>query len=1687
NNEPVHSDSIALSVKPIPSSDAKITKIDFSNSEPQVEENVTTTVTTSTDAHIVQISYDSVKWIAMNGSKTQWTHDHKFTSSGDISIYVRILNSNNEPVHSDSIALSVKPIPGSDAKITNIEFSNQSPRVNQNLTTKIYTSTEAYKVEINYQIDGQWYEMAGNATVWTHDFVFLSPGNITIEVKTTDANNNPIDSKSYELEVKPDDKLPEIEITNQPLDILINDDVLSVTILVKDDIGLKDISYEMFSSANVSDDCLLFSNSKLISGISFSHTWNIDVSTLEEGDYEAIFYVEDNCNCEHKVEIKINFTKKIVKTPKIVSVYTTPSQPVEGESFALTINTDISVDKLEIQFDDDPDYLASLNTNNDSKSWIFLKKLGLCPGIRTYTVVINENYIENRNIYVDYLRPKILTKSYGSTKANILIGEYVDFTITTDLACSKATIKYSIEEDEIQMAKSDNGKKWSHSRIFESSITRSIIFKVYNSNNDETDMNFITIKPLTEPIKANIYIDDAWGFEGDDKFVIRKKRKDIVFVVVQIENANDEVFPASLQVSFPEKWTFVKDNPIIKRQTMHSDEEIIDQNIQLSSPGIASISEILLNKDNKDTLDVNEGMIQYVFKLITSNDLEYINVVQDVKLKLSPYNHQLFSIYEDSCEIMVVDSGDIILTNRNLLYKRHIEDASDDEKIQISKTVDNMLRELFVIAKKRQGLVFYVDWFDQYDNFSKYLEHDRANISDDVIFINAKTGFDNPYEITETKTHYKNPIKWWGWDPKKQMWNRDFDIDYSSEKNANKIATLIDKYIHNWISDLNGFIQNTYLLIVGGDDIIPFYRLKGIPTIFFNGIIRNTSIEKHTLYNASKYSIKAAQNNFAYSDIIYADSNNEGYTDAQVENIFPGRIVGQNANELLNSLKRVTQFREAQQNIILTAHYDTNEPRFTDSARNLASISNPSDCTIGSICSDYIVNQENGNNLYESPVNFDIVKQEFLRPFDHFIWRGHGLVNNTTGFDAVDFDQNMTIDSPSIPISNVFNSYKPNFIMIACLNGLVDRDNILSVKKDTMVYALTRNNVRDIIAATTISHRSRNNQFVDYYYRSIVGCPLVGNPSNTIWTASATLGVSLKTARLHSISSNDINSTSKVYRACAPIYALYGTPWHKYTPPTKKMNLNSFSNSIQQRNTKIINSNSKFKSTNNNVYTKIINETISNYQVEEKSNFDLIHIQGFKQRELNDKIPVLPAKRLLVKLPFDAQINSVNVIPSAPLNIGYLNIPACNVIEMAISESEYIELPDSFEEYKKLFDYNIYTINSSKYVWIDIIPVEYFGKNEETILYQQMDLHIEYTSHSKGSLTAEIDNTDFSFGEKIPFVVELENTTDQTQTYNALIIVQDEFNNIISEKTIPFQVETASVVQKIVDIQLPKDGGNYTIKSSATDGAQVIVGQTEYLVSSTPGYIVDIINQNTSIGNELQIIFKNSSNESYDVNFGLSIYDGSSEIISFVKQIYTIYPDEEEKAIFALPYNSDLTYEYYTAQASAEVNGYVTTQSKQFKINNHLLFETYNNKQLNIQIKNGVFVSLQSVDPSSVVTENNKPKSIPYGMINMDITTNNSEKTIVFIHYPNTLENPSWVLFDNGDWISYTDTTNNSEKQQMEITLYDGGVGDADKIKNGIIRNISGLVENKQEIPDPPPPNNNEGGGCFIRSLKAVY
>ena len=150
-------------------------------------------------------------------------------------------------------------------------------------------------------------------------------------------------------------------------------------------------------------------------------------------------------------------------------------------------------------------------------------------------------------------------------------------------------------------------------------------------------------------------------------------------------------------------------------------------------------------------------------------------------------------------------------------------------------------------------------------------------------------------------------------------------------------------------------------------------------------------------------------------------------------------------------------------------------------------------------------------------------------------------------------------------------------------------------------------------------------------------------------------------------------------------------------------------------------------------------------------------------------------------------------------------------------------------------------------------------------------------------------------------------------------------------------------------------------------------------------------------------------------------------------------------------------------------------------------------KVLGIRSDNGAdLVSLYAVDPGSdnITNRNGMPESLIYGLIDFKIKVDTpGNSTTITIFLPESVPRDyKWYKYSQTQgWYDFSANVSfNSERNQLSFTLVDGGTGDDDGERNGIIVDPSGLGLAPAASASTNTDSSGGGGGsggCFIDTL----
>jgi hypothetical protein len=960
------------------------------------------------------------------------------------------------------------------------------------------------------------------------------------------------------------------------------------------------------------------------------------------------------------------------------------------------------------------------------------------------------------------------------------------------------------------------------------------------------------VSPISEKVEVDIYVDDA--FE-DTISRVNKIRGDIAYLVARVTNGDSASFTGDLKVTFPNNWRLVSQNPVMKRTDMAAIENPL--NVETYSQDVRG--EVIIRNI---PISQNGRTDQYLVKVILGNTGETTGL-KEVKAEISSSVPNVFSASSDTFSINVKKRGDLIITNRNRLYHHHSSNV----------TVNDMLKYMVRIAERRGAVIFYADWWDEYDDFAT-LDGQTLN----------PTG---------------NPIKDWD--------RTSLDYANNSEVVLNNVANAIDNYTHYWADQLGGKKNDHYLLIVGDDKVIPFHRVQD-PT-------GDAKSKNSSWYGITDELLRAATANYIFTDAKYADTNGNKWEKGKVDNMYVGRVLGQDAANTFKFLENIWDDMVSppeNDNVIVSLITD-----------DFGKLDLPNEM-FGEEVGYVVIDKYDGKSLMDDSWRFNDIAKALREGTDYWVFYGHGnssvgATKNAMLFRGNDLDGTVTdSDGNKKNVSDIFQRYYPHLVMMACGMGIADSGNNGVVPTDAMTYSAIRNNIAHYLGATTITNDSFNKSFVKHYIRKTTGGDDFGFNENP-----ERLGFALNKAKNKVGVAWIIDEWNLSHLG----YILYGTPWRLVNPPSQRTR--QALRAERQRAKQSI-------SSADGVLTKTLSETISGYQIVTENGFDFVSIEGYEQLEVGKQtIPVVPVKRLEIIVPDGA---NVSVVRSEPEDLGVLNIPVYNSFPPIFTEPpQPAQEPYVAASAGIVFDRVYYSeeLNEGEnIILLDLFPVSYDAATKQAKLYKRFEINITYEGTIKGVLLdAKSKKDGYALGETVAVNVAVENVTDQTQDYNATVSVEDEVGNTVQTQTEVLTVNPASIGERPIQLQPFTAGGGYWIETLVTDGVSEI-GTSEQHINVDSGYIIELQAPQGFTGSVLQltVIFQNTSNQSVESVFKVNIYQGDTKVAEFIPVTYNIPVGATEAAVFNWDIPVDFPIGQYKAVATVKTDSHSAIKSKDFVI-----------------------------------------------------------------------------------------------------------------------------------------------------------
>jgi len=640
----------------------------------------------------------------------------------------------------------------------------------------------------------------------------------------------------------------------------------------------------------------------------------------------------------------------------------------------------------------------------------------------------------------------------------------------------------------------------------------------------------------------------------------------------------------------------------------------------------------------------------------------------------------------------------IIVTNRKLLFSKYQFNPTQND-------VSPLLEEVYIQALAYDGEVFYVD-----------LYNDTA-----------------------------------------RDWNQN--VDYSSENAANTVATAIDGLIDGWYNRLTKHphwwetIRPEFVLIVGGDEIIPFYRTDDRP------------------YGDAEHNFVHIDNNdpvgrvphehYLLSDNIYADvGGGKGQWEKGELELSMGRIIGHSAAAMRQFIENAWLETPALTHAVLASMGGSQVDGMLDRLNNrhvdITGLNNP--------------DMTDNNNWSRS---------DWLTAWQGN-WQlnyygGHGAYNEIPGPNPPGFTQTITMDE--LPGGNIA-AHHPLFIADACNLGIptdVDGATWNPEANDSVMYKMVSLGMGGMVASNGISSydggegTKYGERLINNYVEYLIDKGAWFVPASRY---SEYWGTALLKAK-QNYSGNGFpwgyNNTDK---KTMMEYVYYGLPWSFFETPDNQA-IQVLAN--QQAPNGYVFSTDIPRLIAQSSYSKTLTATVTSHQFASMAGFELLDIPGSDYLYSLYK-PVLPVLYTTLNLPPGATVSGIELVNEHSIGLGQHNIPAADPPHDFHPTTGYTSTMDVTGIYPPAprYGYEARDLGDRVEVRIAVAPATFDTGTRNVTLYNSTVLRVNYSASVPVAISPLVPNRpEYRSGEVITSTANIENVGASSVTLVARLSVYD--------------------------------------------------------------------------------------------------------------------------------------------------------------------------------------------------------------------------------------------------------------------------------------------------------------------------
>ncbi|MCK5387034.1 MAG: hypothetical protein KAJ39_07600 [Gammaproteobacteria bacterium] len=838
------------------------------------------------------------------------------------------------------------------------------------------------------------------------------------------------------------------------------------------------------------------------------------------------------------------------------------------------------------------------------------------------------------------------------------------------------------------------------------------------------------------------------------------------------------------------------------------------------------------------TINLESGVTKQVVWRFEIPDT--VSPQDNFKLTGKTYANGLISSSDDS-HIKIVNSADaIIITNRKLLFDKFGNTETNKNDVKL------LLNKLYEISDgngegEKNAVVYYVDR--------------HSNLAE----------------------------------------NWDQQISYLDLMSINEVALDIDSLIENWdqqISDLD------YLMIVGGDEIIPFYRVFNFVDTFPELLTSRLDPEDPVL---SIYS-----HDYFPTDKVYSDVDYYSRSAMITPDLSTGRISAASAKDMHQLISNGISSPAKINNAVVASikYLDTDTVVMKLKEKNI-NILNDEEKPI-TIESD----SWRMDNLK------DIISQN---DFQILSIAGHSNYDVLTSGDKKD-----SITPNDIGDFDKIKNNKPFVAIMPCHAGLVtDQDGSTWKPEwdDNLMWAFANKGVSGVLASGSFVSSTKllgpDEGGPPWVHNMMHGEQLYNDFFENLITGSKTtrsVGEALKRAE-NNYKSGWVKSGND--KKTVLQFFIFGVPWMQLDPPV------TFDAETINSNV-IISSTSPIK-IEDNTYKKTFEIDISDYSISSVDQFDLITIEE-SQLILSDLKPILPKINIEINLPRESNIKDVNIIPAESISLGNLNIPSfqSSVIDN-IADNDGLTADTDVSGLFPTPRFVVHTskIDDHKLVTIGMAPVQYDTITHEANFFAKTVLEITYETPSPIVVTElTMDKPSYNSGEEIITYTSIDNIGDESMSGVHLdLIIKDMVGQVqasISSESFDLPMGTSTINAAISSAGLPQ--GSYLLEITAIDSTNTPRASTSTFTYISSGKISNFVITPDQVtqGDDItfEFSFENFASTIVEANSAVHIYNKAGIEVAYLPATPVIVDENSMKTVSVSWNTEGKGAGDYTAQAT---------------------------------------------------------------------------------------------------------------------------------------------------------------------------